>query len=34
LRDNLQAELKLIESRTLANGVVVVSYEPYGGRGR
>lgn len=27
-RDNLQAELKLIESRTLANGVVVVSYEP------
>ncbi len=34
LRDNLQAELKLIESRTLANGVVVVSYEPYDGRGR
>lgn len=28
LRDNLRAELKLIESRTLANGVVVVSYEP------
>jgi dihydrofolate reductase len=28
LRDNLRAELKLIESKTLANGVVVVSYEP------
>jgi len=28
LRDNLRAELKLIESRTLPNGVVVVSYEP------
>ncbi len=28
LRDNLQAELELIESKTLANGVVVVSYEP------
>jgi dihydrofolate reductase len=28
LRDNLQAELRLIESKTLANGVVVVSYEP------
>ena len=28
LRDNLSAELKLIESKTLANGVVVVSYEP------
>jgi dihydrofolate reductase len=28
LRDNLRAELKLIESRTLANGVVVVSYQP------
>jgi dihydrofolate reductase len=28
LRDNLRAELKLIASRTLANGVVVVSYEP------
>jgi dihydrofolate reductase len=28
LRDNLRADLKLIESRTLANGVVVVSYEP------
>ena len=28
LRDNLQGELKLIESKTLANGVVVVSYEP------
>jgi dihydrofolate reductase len=27
-RDNLRAELKLIESKTLANGVVVVSYEP------
>jgi dihydrofolate reductase len=28
LRDNLRAELKLLESKTLANGVVVVSYEP------
>lgn len=28
LRDNLRAEFKLIESKTLANGVVVVSYEP------
>ena len=28
LRDNLRAELKLIESKTRANGVVVVSYEP------
>jgi len=28
LRDGLQAELELIESRTLANGVVVVSYKP------
>ena len=28
LRDNLRAELRLIESRTLANGVVVVRYEP------
>jgi len=28
LRDNLRAELKLINSKTLANGVVVVSYEP------
>ena len=28
LRHNLRAELKLIESKTLANGVVVVSYEP------
>ena len=28
LRDDLRAELRLIESRTLANGVVVVSYEP------
>jgi dihydrofolate reductase len=28
LRDNLRAELNLIESMTLANGVVVVSYEP------
>jgi len=28
LRDNLRAELRLLESRTLANGVVVVSYEP------
>ncbi len=28
LRDNLRAELRLIESKTLANGVVVVSYEP------
>jgi dihydrofolate reductase len=28
LRDNLRAELKLIETKTLANGVVVVSYEP------
>lgn len=28
LRDDLRAELKLIESKTLANGVVVVSYEP------
>ena len=28
LRDDLRARLKLIESRTLANGVVVVSYEP------
>ena len=28
LRDDLGAELKLIESKTLANGVVVVSYEP------
>jgi len=28
LRDNLRAELKLIESKTLANGVVVVRYEP------
>lgn len=28
LRDNLRAELKLIASKTLANGVVVVSYEP------
>jgi len=28
LRDNLRAELKLIESKTLANGVVVVSYQP------
>ena len=28
LRDNLRGELKLIESKTLANGVVVVSYEP------
>lgn len=28
LRDNLRAELKLIETKTLANGVVVVNYEP------
>jgi dihydrofolate reductase len=28
LRDNLRAELKLTESKSLANGVVVVSYEP------
>ena len=28
VRDNLRAELRLVESRTLANGVVVVSYEP------
>jgi len=28
LRDQLQAQLKLIETKTLANGVVVVSYEP------
>jgi len=28
LRDNLRADLKLIASKTLANGVVVVSYEP------
>jgi dihydrofolate reductase len=28
LRENLRAQLRLIESRTLANGVVVVSYEP------
>ena len=28
LRDHLRAELKLIESKTLENGVVVVSYEP------
>ena len=28
LRDGLQAQLELIESRTLANGVVVVSYRP------
>jgi len=28
LRDNLRGELRLIESKTLANGVVVVSYEP------
>jgi len=28
LRDNLRAELKLIASKTLANGVVVASYEP------
>ena len=28
LRDNLRAELRLLESKTLANGVVVVSYEP------
>lgn len=28
LRDNLRAELKLVESRTLPNGVVVVTYEP------
>jgi len=28
LRDNLRSELKLTESKTLANGVVVVSYEP------
>jgi dihydrofolate reductase len=28
LRDNLRGELKLIESKTRANGVVVVSYEP------
>ena len=28
LRDNLRAELQLIESRTLANGVIVVRYEP------
>jgi len=28
LRDGLQAELQLIESRTLANGVVVLSYKP------
>jgi dihydrofolate reductase len=27
-RDNLRAELELIESKTLANGVVVVRYEP------
>jgi dihydrofolate reductase len=27
-RDNLRAELRLIESKTLANGVVVVGYEP------
>jgi len=27
-RKNLQVDLKLIESKTLANGVVVVSYEP------
>ena len=28
LRDNLRGELRLVESKTLANGVVVVSYEP------
>jgi dihydrofolate reductase len=28
LRDGLRAELKLLESKTLANGVIVVSYEP------
>ncbi len=28
LRDNLRSELALVESRTLPNGVVVVSYEP------
>ena len=28
LRDNLRVELELIESKTLANGVVVVRYEP------
>jgi dihydrofolate reductase len=28
LRDDLRAELELIQSRTLANGVVVVSYQP------
>jgi dihydrofolate reductase len=28
LRDGLRAELELIESKTLANGVVVVRYEP------
>jgi dihydrofolate reductase len=28
LRDNLRAELELVESRTLANGVVVVTYQP------
>jgi dihydrofolate reductase len=28
LRDNLRAELRFIESKTLANGVVVVRYEP------
>jgi dihydrofolate reductase len=28
IRDGLQAELKLVESQTLVNGVVIVSYEP------
>lgn len=28
LRDNLRAELRLLESKTLANGVVIASYEP------
>jgi dihydrofolate reductase len=28
LRDKLRAELRLLESKTLANGVVVVRYEP------
>jgi len=31
LRENVEAELRLIESRTLANGVVVVRYEPIRG---
>jgi dihydrofolate reductase len=31
LRDNLRAELRLLETKTLANGVVVVSYEPVRG---